>query len=133
VCYIRVLVAKSFVFEDIFKRIIRQVVENPPLRVYLSGMSQLFAPFKGSDPAAVTINGHRIIILGSDRSELEEGLELVGGDRLRRLRVGDSDRGHERVLQRLAYRVRGGVVIAPPDTSVSALLDSLREQLPWVQ
>jgi hypothetical protein len=36
-------------------------------------------------------------------------------------------------LKRLAYRVRGGVVIAPPDTSVSALLESLREQLPWVQ
>jgi hypothetical protein len=120
-------------FEYIFPLIGRQVVENRSLRVYLSDMSQLFAPFKGSDPAAVTINGHRIIILGSDRSELEEGLELVGGDRLRRLRVGDSDRGHERVLQRLAYRVRGGVVIAPPDTSVSALLDSLREQLPWVQ
>jgi hypothetical protein len=29
--------------------------------------------------------------------------------------------------------VRGGVVIAPPDTSVSSLLESLREQLPWVQ
>lgn len=96
-------------------------------------MSQLFAPFKGSHPAAVTINGHRLIILASDRSELEESLDLVGGDRLRRLRVVGSEVEQGRVLRRLAHRVQGGVVIAPPHTSVPALLESLKEQLPWVQ
>ena len=119
--------------EDSFCKGSNKVVEKRRLEGYLEDMSQLFAPFKGSHPAAVTINGHRLIILATERSELEDYLELVGGDRLRRLRVRDSQQGPERVLKRLAHRVQGGVVIAPPDTSVPALIESLREQLPWVQ
>jgi hypothetical protein len=96
-------------------------------------MGHIFAPYRGNSPAALTINGHRLIILSYERGELEPHLDLVGADRVRRVKSGETDEEQEVVLQKLAKRVKGGIVIMPPDVAFGEVLRSLQDQLPWVQ
>ncbi len=92
-----------------------------------------FVPYSGKKPAAMSINGHRLLILSKDRSAVEEGLGKIGADNIRKVKGGDSRREEEAVLEKLARSVKGGVVIAPTDLEVSDLISNLETQLPWLQ
>lgn len=96
-------------------------------------MGSLFVPFSGDKPAALTINGHRLVILAVERGELETSLELVGADRLEVLEGIESPEEQEKVLHKIAGTVDGGVVIAPADVDVEDVIKNLEAQLPWVQ
>lgn len=92
----------------------------------------MFVPYIGKKPAALEINGHTLIILSTNREAVESSLDILGADHLVRL-GSDSPEAQEQVLTNLAKEIKGGVVISPGDIEVPDLIDSLRQDLPWVQ
>ena len=96
-------------------------------------MNRLFAPCVGKKLAPVIINGHRLLIVSQDKKILGEGLNLIGGDRVKSLpRVSSSDE-QEKLLGQLAERVSAGIVLAPDNIEMKDLIRSLENELPWVQ
>ncbi|MFM1848177.1 MAG: hypothetical protein RL417_1651 [Pseudomonadota bacterium] len=96
-------------------------------------MAKYFAPFVGKKPAALSINGHKLLIVARDRSCLEDALELVGADRVKGFSAGPSKATREVLFERLAKQINGGVVIAPANTEVSDIIRNLEIELPWLQ
>jgi len=95
-------------------------------------MNPLFVPYSKSRPAALSIKGHKVIIVSKDKGSLEEGLSLVGADRVRKLRSGHTEEAQDYAMERLARSINGGVVIAPGDLDVSDVIKNLENQLPWL-
>lgn len=96
-------------------------------------MGNLYVPYKGRKPAAVVINGHRLVILSQDRGDLTQNLELLGGDRVKKIDVGTTAEEQETLLYNFAQKLDGGIVIAPPEATLSTVLLNLEAQLPWIQ
>ena len=100
--------------------------------INLIHMTDLFVPYTGKRPAAVWINGHRLVILSHDRVILEEDLNLLGADRLKTIKVGANQVEVDRVLGRIAQEVDSGIVIAPPNVELKDVLRNLESELPWL-
>jgi hypothetical protein len=96
-------------------------------------MAKYFAPYVGKEPAALSINGHKLLIVARDRSCLEDALEIIGGDRVKGFQAGRSRESRDDLFERLAKKINGGVVIAPPHTEVSDIIRNLEIELPWLQ
>ena len=96
-------------------------------------MKNFYVPFAGEKPAALTINGHRLIFLSTDRSSFHESLPLVGADRVRRLRGGATKAAQEKLLSKLAKSSQAGVVLAPAHVELQDLINNLKHELPWMQ
>lgn len=96
-------------------------------------MKGFYVPYFGKQPALVSINGHRLLILARDKDVFEDHLEMVGADRIKKVDAGDSSGDEEFVLQRLAERINAGVVIASSDSEFREVIRSLQQQLPWIQ
>lgn len=96
-------------------------------------MARFFVPYVGKKPAALSIKGHRLLILTRDKAWMEESLGAVGGDRVKSFSAGPSRRDREDLFEKLARQVNGGVVIAPGDTEVTDVIRSLETELPWLQ
>ena len=96
-------------------------------------MATYFAPYVGKKPAALSINGHKLLIVARDRECLEQGLELVGGDSVKGFSAGSSRAERDVVFERLAKRINGGVVIAPAHADVCDIIKNLEIELPWLQ
>ncbi|MBN8550665.1 MAG: hypothetical protein J0M12_15220, partial [Deltaproteobacteria bacterium] len=94
-------------------------------------MASYFVPYTGKKPAALSINGHRLIIVSRDRLMIEEHLEVFGADRVRRVAGVDSKVEEEVVFDQFAKLIKGGVVVAPADSDFSQVLKNLEHQLPW--
>ena len=95
-------------------------------------MKDLFVPYTGKRPAAVWINGHRLVILSHDRVILEEDLNLLGADRLKTIKVGTNQIEVDKVLGKIAQEVDSGIVIAPPNVELKDVLRNLESELPWL-
>ncbi|MCB0334079.1 MAG: hypothetical protein KDD55_11305 [Bdellovibrionales bacterium] len=96
-------------------------------------MNKYFIACEDGRPAAMLINGHRLVIISSDPGDLEDHMERIGGTILAEL--GDLDVPDEedpRLLE-LASSVDAGVVVAPDDLDVSELIRNLEDELPWIQ
>lgn len=96
-------------------------------------MASYFIPYTGKKPAAMSINGHRLIIVSRDRAAIEEHLNLMGADRVKRVGGVDSKAEEEVVFDQVAKSIKGGVVVAPADIEFSEVLKNLEHQLPWLQ
>ena len=96
-------------------------------------MTNYYVPYSGNRPASLSINGHRVIILSTDAESLGDSLTLVGGDRVKMVRVSESKEDQEQMLTRIAKSINGGVVIAPSDVAMEDLIRNLQSELPWVQ
>jgi hypothetical protein len=64
---------------------------------------------------------------------LEDELELLGADRIKKVKLGDSDVEQEEFLGKIARQVDGGVVIAPSGVDLKDVLRNLETELPWLQ
>lgn len=93
---------------------------------------RFFVPYTGKKPASVCINGHRLVILSAERDTIEQDLDLLGADRIKKLKVGASEVEQEQALGRIARQVDGGVVIAPIGVGLRDVLRNLESELPWV-
>ena len=92
-------------------------------------MTTVYIPYEQDRPAAVEINGHRLLILVTSREALEQVLGIFGADEVRQVElVGDETEA----LEELAASVQGGVVVTPPGVTVPDMVQSLRSELPWV-
>lgn len=96
-------------------------------------MDNFFVPYTGKKPASVCINGHRLVILAPEKDMLEEELELLGADRIKKVKLGSSDLEQEEFLGKIARQVDGGVVIAPSGVELKDVLRNLETELPWLQ
>ena len=96
-------------------------------------MDNFFVPYTGKKPASVCINGHRLVILTHDKDVLEEDMELLGADHIKKVRLGSSEIEQEKFLGKIARQVEGGVVIAPSGVDLRDVLKNLESELPWVQ
>ena len=92
-------------------------------------MGRVYIPYSGEAPAAVSIKGHRLLIVATTADDLIESNRVLGGDAIKELEV-QSDGGQ--ALAELAKEIQGGVVLSPPGMSLSAMMTSLEHQLPWV-
>ncbi|MCB0310127.1 MAG: hypothetical protein KDD42_02760 [Bdellovibrionales bacterium] len=95
-------------------------------------MEHVFIPYQGDHPAAVFVNGHRVIILAHSEDSFEPDLELIGADHLRCIELGDSAEEATSTLTELAEQVKGGVVVAPANVNLPEVLRSLELELPWL-
>ena len=95
-------------------------------------MASFYVPFSGPEPAAVSIKGHRFIILSRDPGILENGLGLLGADSLKRIESPDPYQENY-FLDDLARRINAGIVIAPFDVELNEVLSNLESELPWLQ
>ncbi|MFO0417169.1 MAG: hypothetical protein ACK5Y6_07770 [Pseudomonadota bacterium] len=96
-------------------------------------MDNFFVPYTGKKPASVCINGHRLVILTHDKDVLEDDLDLLGADRIKRIKLGADEDEQERFLGKIAKQVDGGVVIAPSGVELKDVLKNLEHELPWLQ
>jgi len=96
-------------------------------------MDKFFVPYTGKKPASVYINGHRLVILAHDRDMLEEDLDLLGADHIKKVRLSSSEDEQQKFLGKIARQVDGGVVIAPSGVELKDVLRNLEHELPWVQ
>lgn len=96
-------------------------------------MRLLFAPYNGTLPASVVINGHKLIILSQDKQELEDNLGLVGGEHIEPIPSSASVEEQDKILYHLAEAIQGGIVIAPAEEKIEEVIRNLETQLPWVQ
>ena len=93
-------------------------------------METLYAPYIGPEPATIAVNGHRVLVLSHDQCELEETLPLLGGDTVHA--VGDGGEDSEALAQKFSG-TKAHIVITPTEASVTEVLHSLEESLPWLQ
>jgi hypothetical protein len=96
-------------------------------------MDNFFVPYTGKKPASVLINGHRLVILTHDKDVLEDDLDLLGADRVKKVTVSSADVDQDKFLGKIARQVDGGVVIAPSGVDLRDVLKNLESELPWVQ
>jgi hypothetical protein len=96
-------------------------------------MDNFFVPYTGKRPASVCINGHRLVILAHDRDMLEEDLDLLGADTIKKVKLSSSEDEQQKFLGKIARQVDGGVVIAPSGVELKDVLRNLEHELPWVQ
>jgi len=94
------------------------------------GMEKLFIPYKEDKPAYVYINGHCLIILSTDGESLEAA-QCVDLDSIQELECNPSDM--ESIIASLHEDVKGGIIITPTDVNPDELVESLAEELPWIQ
>lgn len=99
----------------------------------MSHMDNFFVPYTGKKPASVCINGHRLVILAHEKDLLEDDMELLGADRIKKVKLGASDDEQEAFLGKIARQVDGGVVIAPSGVDLRDVLKNLENELPWLQ
>ncbi|MCB0352438.1 MAG: hypothetical protein KDD64_02900 [Bdellovibrionales bacterium] len=96
-------------------------------------MTKFFCPFYGGEPATLVINGHRLVIVSKDVYDIEEHLTLLGGDCCKVYLECESAEEEKEYLEQLADQINGGVVVSPDEGSISELLVSLQDELPWIQ
>ena len=96
-------------------------------------MANFYVPFAGEKPAALKINGHRLIFLSTDKDAFDQDLPLVGADRVRCLKGGKSKASQKKILSKLAKTSKAGVVLAPSDVELRDLISNLEHELPWMQ
>ena len=101
--------------------------------ITFGSMESFFVPYTGKKPAAVCINGHRLVILSHEKDTLEEDLDLLGADRVKSVRLGQSEQDQEEFLGKIARQVDGGVVIAPSGIGLRDVIKNLETELPWLQ
>lgn len=96
-------------------------------------MENFFVPYTGKKPALVCINGHRLVILAHEKDTLEEDLDLLGADRVKKVKLDGTEDEQERLFGKIARQVDGGVVIAPAGIGLRDVIRNLESELPWLQ
>lgn len=95
-------------------------------------MTTFFAPYIGEHPAAVVINGHRVGILSREPAQIEHSLDLVGADCVKPLE-GEIFGSEDQLVQSFAKTSQAHVVVTPAESSVADIIQTLADELPWMQ
>jgi hypothetical protein len=93
---------------------------------------EFYIPYAGRHPAIVDINGHRLVILAREREQLEEYLDLVGGDQVFAVNEESFD-STDALFEGLANEAHAQIVVTPEEIEIPQVLEQLRHALPWSQ
>lgn len=107
-------------------------------------MQKFYVPYKKNAPAIVTINGHSVLVITTDEEALEESLTLEAEDVLEVDMYEDIEERPESIIEGLPKDIfekskknrlseQLSVVVAPPEIDVDSLLNSLKDELVWIQ
>ena len=96
-------------------------------------MNKFYIPFQGKKPAAIEVNGHRLLLLSRERDLVEDALDEVGADSVKEVKVGEDEFSEKEFFSKLSSRNHAGVLVMSPELSFSDLQFSLHQNLPWVQ
>ena len=92
----------------------------------------MYVPYVGGEPASVSINGHRMLILSQHEDVLENSLGLFGADHLQEVNIGETSEEQDFALDQLASSAEAGVVVAPLDIEIQEVIRNLELELPWI-
>ncbi len=95
-------------------------------------MTKYFVPYSKDIPAAINIKGHTLLLVATAADEIVADLSKLGGDRVQEMILKDSPDEQTAALAALAESIKGGVVLTPPGISVSTMISSLENELPWL-
>lgn len=95
-------------------------------------MSIYYIPYQGKRPAAVEINGHRLVILSKDKASLQDDLNLLGADTVKKVKSEMEVEDNIPLIDRISKNAKAGVVFAPDETKITEIIKNLAEQLPWL-
>ncbi len=95
-------------------------------------MRNYYVPYQGAQPATVSVNGHKVIVLSRRQRLIAPYLTMLGAESVRRLQI-EKQSDEEQAFEQLANASGAGVVITPSDLELPELLRTLEAQLPWVQ
>lgn len=95
-------------------------------------MQKVYVPYKDDVPAAVYINGHRVLIVCSESKDIVADLPLPSDTEIREMEIAEDDATQSQVLADLAAGINGGVVVTPPGISAKDLIANLEQELPWI-
>lgn len=101
--------------------------------IILKLMTRFYVPYVGRKPAAMSINGHRLVLVSLDADSAEDTVELLGADRVKKVEVGGSQAEQSERLDKVARLAKGGVVVVPPEVELGEVIKNLESQLPWLQ
>ncbi len=96
-------------------------------------MKSFFVPFSSGEPATISVNGHRLVLLSRSSRLISESLPHLGADSIRRLRCSKTRAAEERLLQRVSSWAKAGIVIAPKGVELASVIENLESELPWIQ
>lgn len=95
-------------------------------------MTRYFVPYIDNEPAAIEVNGHKLLIVASESEDMVNDLDLLGGAEIREVQLSEDDTEGSKILADLAANINGGVVLAPPGVSPRSMIQDLSEELPWI-
>ncbi len=95
-------------------------------------MTRFFVPFLDDEPAAIEVNGHKLLIVTSESADMIADLEVLGGAEIREIALADDDSEGSKLMADLAADINGGVVLTPPGVSPRTMIEDLSEELPWI-
>ena len=96
-------------------------------------MYKLFVPYKDKKPAVVEVKGHKVIILTTERSSMEDDMALVGGETCRSINLEGTTRQQMLSLRKLSDRSGAGIVVNAGSVDLSDVIKNLEAELPWLQ
>ena len=95
-------------------------------------MARFFVPFINDEPAAIEVNGHKLLIVTSESEDMIADLDLLGGGEIREMTLAEDDSEGSKLMADLAADINGGVVLAPPGVRPRNMIEDLAEELPWI-
>jgi hypothetical protein len=95
-------------------------------------MSIFYVPYYGDSPAALDINGHRLVILSKSKRVLKNSLGLLGADQLQKVSGGATQAEQLEIFTQIGKRAKSGIVVIPSDVPLADIIQNLEHQLPWL-
>ena len=96
-------------------------------------MGSFYIPFAGKKPKIFDINGHKVLFVGSTPDEFEDlPLLDLGADRLKEVRVGESEEEQLLLTAQIAKKAKADIVVSPREVDAELAFETLKAQLPWV-
>ena len=89
-------------------------------------------PYQNDVPVAVEVNGHQLVILTTDEEALLSSDAIVADYALPVTEPAENEEELEEMLVRLAETQKAGIVVAPSEISLEAVIDNLKQELPWL-
>ncbi len=95
-------------------------------------MSVYYVPYSGRKPTAVEINGHRLVIISSSKKVLQDNMDSLGADSVKRVKSIPEPEKDLKLIDRISRTAKAGIVFAPEEAPLSEVLKELEQQLPWL-
>lgn len=95
-------------------------------------MSVYYVPYSGRKPTAVEINGHRLVIITSNKKLLQDNMDTLGADSLKKVQSLAEPEKDLKLIDKISRTAKAGIVFAPDEAHLSEVIKELEQQLPWL-